>query len=276
MPMDVTSKNIQLQYQGYANTSTLWTKDVVYSLSQFELNSKKTIHFNEALPNSLRLGKRVERFVSAELTNDKEITILAENVQIQDNKRTVGEIDCLLKQNNTVFHIEIIFKFYLYDKNSGTTEIEHWIGPNRNDSLIKKITKLKEKQLPLLYNKHTQAVLEGIGVTAEEIKQAVIFKAQLFIPYKTKEVIEFSLVNKDCLAGFYIHFSELAQFNTCKFYIPKKINWLLKIQTQVNWLHYPEFYIKIADSVHHQISPLCWIKFPNGTTKKFFVVWWDC
>ncbi|MCK0156773.1 DUF1853 family protein [Cellulophaga sp. F20128] len=274
--MDLVSKYIQLQFQGYTNTPALWVEDVVCGLSQFEWNRKKTMLFNEALADSLRLGKRVERFVSAELTNDKEITILAENVQIQDNKLTIGEIDCLLKKGPIVFHIEVIFKFYLYDKNVGTTEIGHWIGPNRNDTLLKKLNKLKEKQLPLLYNTHTASVLKGIGIAASEIQQSVIFKAQLFIPYKTKEDIEFSLVNKDCLTGFYIHFSELFQLNSCKFYIPEKINWLLDVQTQVNWMHYPEFYIKMEDSVLHQRSPLCWIKFPNGSSKKMFVVWWDC
>ena len=27
--------------------------------------------------------------------------------------------------------------------------------------------------------------------------------------------------------------------------------------------------------IQNKTSPLCWIKYPNGEVKKFFVVWWD-
>ena len=85
-------------------------------------------------------------------SKDKEIKILAENVQIQNEKTTVGEIDCILTTAKKPVHLEIIYKFYLYDKSVGTNELEHWIGPNRRDSLVSKLNKLKDKQLPLLYN----------------------------------------------------------------------------------------------------------------------------
>jgi len=57
-----------------------------------------------------------------------------------------------LWENNKPIHLEIIYKFYLYDPSIGLTQLDHWIGPNRRDSLVKKLTKLKQKQLPLLYH----------------------------------------------------------------------------------------------------------------------------
>ena len=45
-----------------------------------------------------------------------------------------------------MIHLEIVYKFYLYDNTIGTSEIDHWIGPNRNDSLREKLEKLKSKR----------------------------------------------------------------------------------------------------------------------------------
>ena len=66
------------------------------------------------------------------------------NYQIQNKKTTVGELDFILQKNHSPIHLEVIYKFYLYDDTFGNSEIEHWIGPNRNDNLVKKLTKLKE------------------------------------------------------------------------------------------------------------------------------------
>ena len=266
-----TKKNSQAQYQGYLHTPMLW-KNTVFGIQQFEFSTEKETVFNESIPENLRLGKCVERYVSAELQQNKEITILIENIQVQNEKITIGEIDCILKHNNTPIHLEIIYKFYLFNDSIGTTEIEHWIGPNRNDTLLKKLTKLKEKQLPLLYNPLTKPLLDNLSLKADEVQQMVCFKAQLFVPYQ-KEV-EFMELNKACVNGFYIPISEISQFTDYKFFIPSKINWLLEVRTQVQWLNYNLFSEKVTSIINEKTSPLCWIKFPNGKIQKFFVVWW--
>ncbi len=266
--------NLKLQYQGYLNTPLLWKAHEVFGLKQLELNNQNYSVFNEILPDNLRLGKRVERFVSAELNKNESVEILLENVQIQNQKLTIGELDCIIKHDKTPIHLEIIYKFYLYDPKVGKTEIEHWIGPNRNDNLLKKLTKLKDKQLPLLYNIHTKPHLDALNLKAEKLLQRVYFKAQLFTPY-TNNTADFKILNKDCLKGFYISFSELEQFASCKFYIPNKADWLVEVQTQVDWLPYTLFLEKITTLINKKTAPLCWIKFPKGAVKKFFVVWWS-
>ena len=264
-------KNIQAQYQGYLKTPMLW-KNSVFGLKQFEFSTEKTTVFNETISENLRLGKRVERFVCSELEQNRAIEILLENEQVQNEKITIGEIDCILKHNTTPIHLEIIYKFYLFDERVGKSEIEHWIGPNKNDTLLKKLTKLKEKQLPLLYNRLTKSLLDNLSLKVNEIQQAVYFKAQLFVPYQ-KEV-EFKELNKDCVNGFYVKLSEITKFSGCKFYIPTKINWLLEVQTYVDWLNYNQFLETVTVITNQKTSPLCWIKFPNGNIQKFFVVWW--
>ena len=269
--MNKPLNNIQAQYSGFLQTFLLWENSVL-GLKQLKLPAKEMTVFNETISDNLRLGKRVERFVSHQLKQYTAIDILIENIQIQNKKITVGELDCILKYDNNPIHLEIVYKFYLYDEQVGTTELDHWIGPNRNDSLISKLTKLKEKQLPLLYNSHTKPTLDSINLKAKDLKQLVYFKAQLFVPYQ-KEV-KFTLLNDKCVNGFYVPISEIVQFTDCKFYIPSKINWLLEVQTQVKWMSYPLFSNEIHQIIDQKTAPLCWIKFPNGTLQKFFVVWW--
>ncbi len=132
------------------------------------------------------LGKYIERFVSYQLTQEKSINIICENIQIQKEKITLGELDCILLKDKKPIHLEVIYKFYLYDPSVGKTEVEHFIGPNRKDSLVEKLDKLKEKQLPLLYSNECVSYLKSINLQSSEIEQQVYFKGQLFIPFSNK------------------------------------------------------------------------------------------
>lgn len=272
--MEHTSKDLQKQYNGFLKTPFLWLEKGVFNLQQFHYSSTSYKSFNLKPVTKLRLGKLVERFVSEEIKGDESIKIIAENIQIQDNKRTVGELDCLLLQNGNPIHLEIIYKFYLYDSSVGNTEIEHWIGPNRRDSLIQKLTKLKEKQLPLLYNKKTKPYLEKLNLIAKNIRQQVYFKAQLFVPLQDYRK-RFSIINNDCIVGFYIYPKELIQFSDCKFYTPTKHNWLVIPHPQLNWMNFNEFSTKIKLFLAEKNNPMYWMKQPNGELVKFFVVSWN-
>ncbi|WP_245574745.1 DUF1853 family protein [Gaetbulibacter saemankumensis] len=264
----------QEQYIGYLNTPLLWETNSIFNIKQFKLKEIPASLFNDTILSNLRLGKRVERFVSYELKQHDSIDILLENIQIQDNKITKGEIDCILKYQDQPIHLEIVFKFYLYDHKISENEIECWIGPNRKDSLLNKLTKLRDKQLPLLHNHLTNKILEKLHLKASDINQRVLFKAQLFIPY-FKRSVKFNVLNKACLTGYYIHFKQLSQFSNCKGYIPNKINWLCEVKPNVNWLHTSTFEKEIATYIRNETAPLTWIKHPNGVIEKVFVVWWD-
>ncbi|NJX15082.1 DUF1853 family protein [Tamlana crocina] len=272
--MDLKWKQTQLQFQGFLNTPPLWDADAVLGLKQFQIQNQNTFVFNDTLPGNLRLGKRVERFVSAELNRNDDIEVCGENIQIQKDKITLGEIDSILKQHNRPIHLEIVYKFYLYAPHEAHDEIEHWIGPNRRDSLIKKLRKLKDKQLPLLYNNYTLPVLERLNIDVKTVEQQVYFKAQLFLPFES-EAIPFNKINQDCVKGFYIRFNAIENFSECKFYFPSKHNWLIEPVSWVNWLHYDTFYEKMQALINEKIASMCWIKWPNGEIKKCFVVWWD-
>jgi hypothetical protein len=270
--MHQKTKDIQKRYDGFLQTNCLWKNDVVFDLHQFEIEEKSS-KINIDINEKLRLGKYIERFVSYQLEQEKTIAILCENVQIQKEKRTLGELDCILLKDKKPIHLEIIYKFYLYDASLGNNEIEHFIGPNKKDSLLEKLTKLKEKQLPLLYSNECKSYLKTINLDVDNIEQQVYFKAQLFVPFSNLN-IELSSINKNCIVGFFINRKELAQFKDCKFYIPIKKDWLVKPHQNVDWINSDQFKENSDEYLARDFSPLCWLKKTNGEIEKFFLVWW--
>ncbi|MFK8059929.1 MAG: DUF1853 family protein [Polaribacter sp.] len=271
--MHQKTKDIQKRYDGFLQTPCLWLKDAILNLNQFKIesfSSKIDIEIDE----KLRLGKYIERFVSYQLKQGKRTEIISENIQIQQEKRTLGELDCIILKDKKPIHLEIIYKFYLFDNSVDNSEIEHFIGPNKKDSLLEKLKKLKEKQLPLLYSTECSDYLKKIHLKSIDIKQQVYFKAQLFVPFLNQNV-QFSKINKDCIAGFYINKKELKQFTDCKFYIPNKKDWIVIPHKNVNWLSFNDYQQKSYEYLERKFSPLCWLKKPNGEIKKFFLVWWE-
>ena len=271
--IDLKTKNVQKRYEGFLNTPSLWSGNKIEELQQFEIENKSAL-IDIDINEKLRLGKYVERFVGYQLQQETGISVLSENIQIQREKRTLGELDCILKKGNVNIHLEIIYKFYLIDKTVGETEIEHCIGPNRKDSLVEKLKKLKEKQLPLLYAKESEAYLKSIQLSDKEIIQYVYFKAQLFVAYSDKK-IRLNNLNNNCIMGYYLHKSEMQQFSSCKFFIPVKKDWLICPHTDVDWYNFDVFKEKSQEFLSRKFSPLFWIKKSNGEFLKCFLVWWD-
>ncbi len=266
-------ENIQLRYQGYLNTPLLWQGSSIEDLEQLELARNSQNDFSNNTVKEIRLGKLIEHFVLHELSQNNSIEILASNIQLIDNKLTIGEIDCLLKFLNEFIHLEIIYKFYLYDQNIKTSEIDKWIGPNRNDSLSKKIVKLKTKQLPILKHKKTREILNKLELDVDLFKQKVYFKAQLFAPFKLLNKT-FEIVNNQCINGYYLSFNEVKKLTTNLFYIPSKLDWLIEPNNNVNWEETAYFITKLGKYMNAENSPLCWVKDNQGKMQKIFVVYW--
>jgi hypothetical protein len=260
----------QQRFYGFQQTPFLWT-DQLMGLQQFQV-ATSDVRIDQKIEDTLRLGNYVERLVSYQFSENESIRVLKENVQIIANKTTLGEIDCLLLKNQQPIHLEIAYKFYLYDPNVGDTFLEHWIGPNRRDSLLLKLNKVKEKQFPLLHSEECRTLLKELHLDLERITQQTYFKGQLFVPYQTE--IDFVKLNANCVSGFYIHQKQLSQFQACKFYIPRKLDWLIEPFPQVEWMNFKSATNRIQEFHQKKSAPLCWVKRPNGAIEKVFVVWW--
>ena len=269
-------KNAYQQVLGFLATPPLW-KNELFGITQF--NFPKDITAKEAAisdsPYSI-LGKRMESFFEALLKSSAEYEVLASNIQISDDKITIGELDFLLKSHSEKqqYHIELVYKFYVYDPDFNE-EFERWIGPNRKDSLLQKVMKLKEKQFPLLYKSQTQEYLAVLQINPKDVKQEVCFKANLFLP-KNYNYIDTGEINKECIAGYWIHSEEFCgeEYEDHLFFSPKKQQWPVDPQYAENWHSYDTIIKQVDSFIKRQRSPLLWMKKSESEFERFFVVWW--
>ncbi|MFK7833751.1 MAG: DUF1853 family protein [Winogradskyella sp.] len=266
--------NFQDLFEGFQNTALLWERSAVYNFEQFQPKSTSHHFTQSAEPKQLRLGKWVEKFIAFQLQKDATIKILEENLQIKDHKITIGELDLVILKKQQPIHLEIVYKFYLYNpKQDSTNALDPWVGPNKNDALIYKLNKLKEKQLPLLYHPKTTLALERHSLDVDTIKQKVCFKAQLFLPYKKQHIDVFPL-NSDCVSGWYLNFESIDELRKFQFYIPEKLEWLCTPKPKVTWFHFDDAFDLIKTQIQNKRSPLCWIKNDINALQKCFITWW--
>lgn len=261
-------------YEGFQKTPLLWNANEILNLQQF--SPIKTIDFFEENDDfkNLRLGKWVEQFIIYQLKKDSHIEILEENFQIKEGKITIGELDLLFLKDKEPCHLEIIYKFYLYDSTMASNDtLDYWIGPNRNDTLRYKLKKLKEKQLPLLYKCQTEPLILKHGIDLKTIKQRVCFKAQLFLPYNSQD-ITISPLNASCVSGCYISFDKINELKNFDFYIPSKLEWLSVPKLEVPWQSFKEAKQELKEFKESKRSPLCWLKGKDGSFQKCFITWW--
>lgn len=236
-----------------------------------ELNQISDLDFQ--LPTNVRLGHLAEKIVSELIKSSTNYEVLYENIQIIKEEKTIGELDFILQNKNTkqVLHVELAYKFYLFDPNISSEILNNWIGPNRNDSLKEKLEKLKTKQFPLLYHNCTKSQLDNIAIN--EVSQALCFFVSLFIPYEYKP--NFSSVYQKAIKGYYVNFKTFSTLdNSAKtYYIPSKKEWGMEPSENENWLVFNEIEKQISTSMKEKQAVLCWQKH-NNSYLSFFIIWW--
>lgn len=264
----------KLRYQGFISTPPLWLGSRVSPFKQIDLPRDAEIVDDATSFKNQRLGKLVEEFVFHQLKNQNSISWICDSLQVQKDKRTVGEIDALYYSDGCPVHLEIAYKFYLLDTIDTYDEpLAAWIGPNRKDSLFYKLGKLHNKQFPLLYDRQTLGYLEKYKLDVKEVEQKLCFKAQLFLPYHNR-VVDVSPLNNQSIAGFYISYNELEMFIGYDFFIPDKIDWLILPNHKVNWINYDSALVTIGTHINNKRSPLVWMKNNEDELSRCFVVYW--
>ena len=240
-----------------------------FKLSELQLEPDLDFH----LPTNIRLGHLVEKIVSELIKSSANFKVLYENIQIIENKKTIGEIDFIIEEINTkqVIHLELAYKFYLLDPSISSELINNWIGPNRNDSLREKLEKLKSKQLPLLYDNCTKAKFNDIAI--DEVSQAICLCVSLFIPYEFKGNI--SSIYDKAIRGYYLNLETFTHLdNSSKgYHLPSKKEWGMGPSENEIWTDFQGIEKTIHTIIKGKQSPLCWQKH-RGSYISFFIVWW--
>jgi len=236
-----------------------------------ELNLETDLEFQ--LPTNIRLGHLAEKIVSELIKSSTNYKVLYENVQLIEDKKTIGEIDFIIEDINAkrLIHMELAYKIYLFDPSISSEPINNWIGPNRNDSLKEKLEKLKRKQFPLLY--HNCAKSTFITLELDKVSQALCLLVSLFIPYEYKA--SFSPIYQKAIKGYYLNLETFNGFDHSAkaYYIPLKKEWGMDPSENEIWTDFSGVEKHIKTSIKEYQAPLCWQKHKNSYIA-FFIVWW--
>lgn len=267
-------EQLHLQYLGFKNQPNLWTADDFFEYLQTEITLPNILDFsNYQNTKHHRLGKLCEYFLETALYQIPNYEVLVNNLQIQpDPQHTLGELDFIINTPEGITHVELAYKFYLYNpyiKN----ELERWIGPNLKDAFVKKLEKLKNKQLPILQHSVCKSILKEKQIDVQNITQKLIFKAQLYIPLSLQKHT-FSYINNDCIAGYYISYKEIDfLFPLALYHVPIKQNWLINPRNNNDWKTFVEVKPLITEQIEQEHSPLIWIK-RGEIFERFFITFW--
>ena len=271
--------SVKEQFEGFLSTPQIFIQNDIFEYPLYNAFYKaqaKELPDIEA-PRASVLGKRMEHYFASYISHFTSEEVLAYNRQIIQNKLTLGELDFLLKDlaSGAISHVELVYKFYLYDPASGSSELEHLIGPNKRDSLNRKLHRLQKRQFPLLFHKATENLLNELEVEPEDVVQKMCFKASVFLP-KHMDQISFGKINPATISGYWIKASEFTSeaYQENRFFIPHKIFWPVNPERNNNWLSIQEIGPQLDQLLQNRFSPLLWMKTPEGKHGRFFVVWW--
>lgn len=225
------------------------------------------------LPTNLRLGHLVEVIVAGLIKSSSNYQLLYENSQLIVDKRTIGEIDFIIQEENTkqLIHLELAYKFYLFDPQISSVPINNWIGPNRNDSLVEKLEKVKSRQFPLLYHERAKSKFSTIAI--DEVSQALCLLVSLFVPFEFKGSLAPDY--EQAVKGYYLNFEKFISFNHLgkSYYLPSKTEWGMEPSENEAWTDFAGIAQELDVSIRNKKAPLCWQKDKNAYTA-FFIVWW--
>jgi hypothetical protein len=133
-----------------------------------------------------RLGIYFERLWHFYLEQDPEIDLIAHNLAVRDQGRTLGEFDIIYwcHQRQRHYHLELAIKFYLGQRlNTSVESVSHWhewLGPNNHDRLDLKLEHLLQRQIRLAERPLARECLADLGV--HDPVQEIAIKGYLFQP----------------------------------------------------------------------------------------------
>lgn len=185
-----------------------------------------------------RLGARFEALWRYFFDHHSFYQVLAANLQINVNGRTLGALDFLLEDgfSQHIIHLELAVKFYLYFPPSGpvdSVDLSQWIGPNPDDNLQLKLDHLRYHQLPLSEDPVVEAVLKGKGLPLPH-RRAAMVKGYLFLPWGDEAQIpnleEAADIQRGCLRGWWLYDHQLwlleDRYGQCQWGSLEKHQWL--------------------------------------------------
>lgn len=125
-----------------------------------------------------RLGLYYERLWQFALQAATDVEVVAANLPIRQNGQTLGELDLLLRDEESEHHLELAVKFYL---GTAGSDAAHWLGPGSHDRLDLKLGHLAQHQLPLSSRREARGALNALHLG--EPQAAFWLGGYLFYPW---------------------------------------------------------------------------------------------
>ena len=124
-----------------------------------------------------RLGIYFETLWHFFLESDPDTDLLAHNLAVREDGKTLGEFDILYlcKPRQRHIHLELAVKFYLGVPGSNT-----WLGPGEQDRLDQKVVHLTQRQIRLGEQEPSRESLRALGIT--RLYKQIEVKGYLFAP----------------------------------------------------------------------------------------------
>lgn len=294
------------RFKAFYSTPSFWLGELA-GIKQFPLSAFDFSHLNKdetplelpVIPVNTVLGKRAEYFYQFCIEQSNNYDLVVANLQIQKEKRTLGELDYIIKEKKTgkLLHIELVYKFYCYDPNiqanssflsdSLSKELSKYVGPNKRDNFVYKFDRLVNHQLPLLYHDCTKAQLEPYGIEVQQLEQRVCFLAHLYIPQQLWNH-DFKYIHKKCIAGYYVNSltfksqgDAVIQTDNSEsiesdlqhhYYLPEKYAWKMKPHAYGQAYTHAEVATLAIASLERGFAPLVWKEIDHKQFEAFFII----
>ncbi|MGB0402582.1 MAG: DUF1853 family protein [Salibacteraceae bacterium] len=209
-------------FEGYKYSINTDNRALNY-LEKLDADPSELLDYLELNKESKRLGKYFELLLNYHFLNDIGICEVKKGIQIQYNKRTLGELDFLIKPKGYAdwIHLEVAVKFYLAFVKNGTT---HFIGPNSKDTFRRKKKKLINRQIDLSNSEESMQQLGDVSIG----KRAVIMKGYVFVNRFLPEQLDLTEINEYCLKGWWCNLDDFIN-NT-------ESNQMYSVLNKLDWL----------------------------------------
>lgn len=185
-----------------------------------------------------RMGHYHERLWQFLLDSAPHTRLLAHNLPVLQERRTLGELDLIYAEtpDPVPVHLEVAIKFYLgLPEGPGADDDQaRWIGPGGLDSLALKRHHLEHHQLPLAQRPVArQALAERLGAPVTALRQRMAMPGVLFYPWQTPLPAP-RQATPDHLRGQWLHWHDWPRWRES---LPGRVHgaWLCK----PHWLALP-------------------------------------
>lgn len=178
-------------------------------LAEIDREPASLLHFLNS-ESTVLVGKHFEALLKFWFTHHPDFGLKASHVQLQDEQRTLGEIDFIVSDHWTgeTFQLEAACKYYY--AHTASSDWNEWWGPNHQDRLALKMQKF-HVQTKLLRTAEGKTLLRNWGM--KNLPSVVLLKGYLFYPFQALGKYPFPhLVHKKHNAGWYISKSDIGHF----------------------------------------------------------------